>query len=231
MTTRRGAMKTTRFILILALAVALGILVPGRAAVPQQTAGELFEKALYVEEGQGDLQKAMDFGYCKRFPGERVAARPCFTSDVQKLGKPKREMPTTGCSRTTPTSFRWQSPLPAGKLEPVAVGTAVRTKSLIFKLDVADAGLSTRLSPDGSKLLYIGFQDKEPRWPPGSGFRIGQEPDWWKYQRRHSHLIFEWSPDATSGLLGRAWRAAWPISGGIRAAGIARRNRRAPLDW
>jgi tetratricopeptide (TPR) repeat protein len=63
-------MKTSRFILILALLTSLGILMPGRAAVPQQTAGELFEKALYVEEGQGDLQKAIGIyqDLLKRFP-------------------------------------------------------------------------------------------------------------------------------------------------------------------
>lgn len=69
-------MKTTRFFLILVLAVSLGLLVPGRAAVAQQTAGELFEKALYIEEGQGDLQKAIGLyqDLLKRFPASREVA-------------------------------------------------------------------------------------------------------------------------------------------------------------
>jgi len=42
----------------------------------QQTAGELFEKALYVEEGQGDLQKAIGLyqDILKRFPDNREIA-------------------------------------------------------------------------------------------------------------------------------------------------------------
>ena len=54
-------MKKTSLILILALVTSLGILLPGKAAFSQQTAGESFEKALYVEESQGDLQKAIGF--------------------------------------------------------------------------------------------------------------------------------------------------------------------------
>ncbi|MFO7733185.1 MAG: tetratricopeptide repeat protein [Candidatus Aminicenantes bacterium] len=46
------------------------------AVALQQTAGELFEKALYVEEGQGDLQKAIGLyqDIVKKFPGEREIA-------------------------------------------------------------------------------------------------------------------------------------------------------------
>ena len=48
----------------------------GEGGVPQQTAGELFEKALYVEEGQGDLQKAIELyqDIVKRFPENREVA-------------------------------------------------------------------------------------------------------------------------------------------------------------
>lgn len=69
-------MKKMKPILILVLVASLGILMPGRGAVLQQTAGELFEKALYVEEGQGDLQKAIGLyqDIVKRFPESREAA-------------------------------------------------------------------------------------------------------------------------------------------------------------
>ncbi len=56
----------------------LGLLFFCSGLSSQQTAGELFEKALYIEEGQGDLQKAIGLyqDIVKRFPGEReVAAR------------------------------------------------------------------------------------------------------------------------------------------------------------
>jgi tetratricopeptide (TPR) repeat protein len=72
----RDAMKKMKPILILVLIASLGILVPGKAAVSQQTAGEMFEKALYVEEGQGDLQKAIGLyqDIVKKFPADREVA-------------------------------------------------------------------------------------------------------------------------------------------------------------
>jgi Tol biopolymer transport system component len=55
---------------------ALWILLLVSGLSSQQTAAELFEKALYVEEGQGDLQKAIGLyqEIVKRFPGERETA-------------------------------------------------------------------------------------------------------------------------------------------------------------
>jgi len=54
----------------------LGVLILFSGLSWQQTAGELFEKALYVEEGQGDLQKAIGLyqDIVKRFPESREAA-------------------------------------------------------------------------------------------------------------------------------------------------------------
>ena len=69
-------MTSMKKILILFLAASLGLVMLGRTAVFQQTAGELFEKALYVEEGQGDLSKAIAIyqDILKRFPGNREVA-------------------------------------------------------------------------------------------------------------------------------------------------------------
>ncbi len=69
-------MKKMKTSMILVLVALLGLLVPARGAVLQQTAGELFEKALYVEEGQGDLQKAIGLyqDIVKRFPENREVA-------------------------------------------------------------------------------------------------------------------------------------------------------------
>jgi Tol biopolymer transport system component len=84
-------MKKTIVILTLTLIASLGILVPGKGAAIQQTAGELFEKALYVEEGQGDLQKAIGLyqDIVKRFPENReVAAKALLHIGMchEKLG-------------------------------------------------------------------------------------------------------------------------------------------------
>lgn len=63
--------KKARLILIL-LSVSTLVLAPLHFA-DQQTAGELFEKALYLEEAQGDLQKAVDLyrDIIKHFPENR----------------------------------------------------------------------------------------------------------------------------------------------------------------
>lgn len=84
-------MKKMKTSLILVLVALLGLLVSGRGAVLQQTAGELFEKALYVEEGQGDLQKAIGLyqDIVKRFPENReVAAKALLHIGMchEKLG-------------------------------------------------------------------------------------------------------------------------------------------------
>jgi Tol biopolymer transport system component len=69
-------MKKMKAIVTLAMVVSLGTFVQARGPVFQQTAGELFEKALYVEEGQGDLQKAIGLyqDIVKRFPESREVA-------------------------------------------------------------------------------------------------------------------------------------------------------------
>jgi hypothetical protein len=92
-------MKKTRLILIVALVASLGILVPGKAAVSQQTAGELFEKALYVEEGQGDLQKAIGFyqDIVKKFTADReTAAKALLHIAIFRSRKKRSRWPATG---------------------------------------------------------------------------------------------------------------------------------------
>ena len=160
-------MKTTRSILILALVVALGILVPGRAAVPQQTAGELFEKAIYVEEGQGDLQKAIALyqDIVKRFPDNReVAAKAQLHIGLcyEKLGLKEAEKAYQRVIADYPERTE-------------EVKTAKAKLSFILKtrsIPAADVkGLSVRIlwsgpdadgvdkaSPDG---LFISYIDKE----------------------------------------------------------------------
>jgi Tol biopolymer transport system component len=81
------------FVIVIAF---LSMILFRSAALSQQTAGELFEKALYIEEGQGDLLKAIGIyqDILKRFPGSRdVAAKAqlhiglCF----EKLGLTEAE--------------------------------------------------------------------------------------------------------------------------------------------
>jgi Tol biopolymer transport system component len=84
-------MKSLKKTQLLLLAASLALIALGNGAVIQQTAGELFEKALYVEEGQGDLQKAIGLyqDIVKRFPENReVAAKALLHIGMchEKLG-------------------------------------------------------------------------------------------------------------------------------------------------
>lgn len=82
------SLKKTQFLL---LSASLALIVLGNGAVIEQTAGELFEKALYVEEAQGDLQKAIGLyqDIVKRFPESlEVAAKALLHIGLchEKLG-------------------------------------------------------------------------------------------------------------------------------------------------
>ncbi|MBE3125122.1 MAG: PD40 domain-containing protein [Acidobacteria bacterium] len=84
-------MKSLKKTQLLLLAATLALIVLGNGAVIQQTAGELFEKALYVEAAQGDLQKAIGLyqDIVKRFPQNReVAAKALLHIGLchEKLG-------------------------------------------------------------------------------------------------------------------------------------------------
>jgi tetratricopeptide (TPR) repeat protein len=69
-------MKNTKKILFTFFVSAFGLLLISNDVSSQQTAGELFEKALYMEEAKGDLQKAIDLyqKILKQFPENREVA-------------------------------------------------------------------------------------------------------------------------------------------------------------
>jgi len=84
-------MKSNKKILIILMFTVCGLVLICNSLSSQQTAGELFEKALYLEEAQGDLQKAIELfdQILKQFPDNReIAAKAqlhiglCF----EKLG-------------------------------------------------------------------------------------------------------------------------------------------------
>ena len=69
-------MKNTKKILFTLFVSAFSLLLISNTASSQQTAGELFEKALYMEEAKGDLQKAIELyqKILKQFPENREVA-------------------------------------------------------------------------------------------------------------------------------------------------------------
>jgi len=200
-------MKKTRAILILALMASLGILVPGKAAVSQQTAGELFEKALYVEEGQGDLQKAIGIyqDLLKRFPESReVAAKALLQIGkcYEKLGKSEARNAYSRLLQDYGDQLKLAKEARSrlAQLDAAAGGTAGNKEGLTFrKIDFQDGEKShqARLSPDGGKLLYIGVQDKEPRYSIRVlDFASGKSHSLVEgINADTATLIFEWSPD------------------------------------
>lgn len=157
-------MKTTRSILILALAAALGVLLPGRTAVAQQSAGELFEKAIYIEEGQGDLQKAIGLyqDIVKRFAGERdVAAKAQLHIGLcyEKLGLAEAQK----AFQKVVSDFPEQAE--AVKRARDKLSAMVRAKAVLDKVEktlsvrMVWSGTETAsvsaLTPDGRSLSYI----------------------------------------------------------------------------
>lgn len=69
-------MKSTNKIFFTLFISTFSLLLISNIVSSQQTAGEFFEKALYIEEGQGDLQKAINFyqKILKQFPKDREIA-------------------------------------------------------------------------------------------------------------------------------------------------------------
>ena len=65
-------MKTNKPCLILILII-VGLFLSGIDAFPQQTADQLYEKALYLEEAKGEMQQAIDLyqEIIKQYPGNR----------------------------------------------------------------------------------------------------------------------------------------------------------------
>lgn len=65
-------MKTNKQCVILILII-VGLFLSGIDAFPQQTADQLYEKALYLEEAKGEMQQAIDLyqEIIKQYPGNR----------------------------------------------------------------------------------------------------------------------------------------------------------------
>jgi Tol biopolymer transport system component len=83
-------MKTTKTGLILILAIA-GLLLSGTVVLPQQTSGQLYEKAIYLEEATGELQQAIDLyqDIINKYPEDRqVVAKALLHAGLchEKLG-------------------------------------------------------------------------------------------------------------------------------------------------
>src|SRR4030043_1715798 len=169
MTMRRDAMKKNKKTVFAILAAVLGLAVLANGAVLQQTAGELFEKALYVEEGQGDLQKAIGLyqDIVKRFPESREAAAKaqlhiglCY----EKLGLKEAEKAFQKVISDFPEQAEAVK-LAREKLTLLPGARAVLEKSAgemkIRKVwdEAVDSFFMGAPSPDGKYLTYIDWEN------------------------------------------------------------------------
>jgi Tol biopolymer transport system component len=156
------------FVFTLLVLVALPVL---GSFSPQQTAGELFEKALFIEEGQGDLRKAIEI-YEKvlaQFPKDRETAAKaqlhvglCY----EKLGvgealKAFRKVIEAYPEQTTSVSLARQ------RLALLSKGGAAQDTELKIRKVLEGEGVGMdfygSVSPDGR---YISGPDTEKEWNP-----------------------------------------------------------------
>jgi len=74
--TERTVLDSTKRVFLVFFLLSLGLLVVFHNVFSQQTAGELFQQALYIEEAEGDLEKAIELyqKILEQFPEEREVA-------------------------------------------------------------------------------------------------------------------------------------------------------------
>jgi Tol biopolymer transport system component len=141
----------------------------GLSASAQQTAGELFEKALYVEEGQGDLPKAIGLyqDIVKRFPENRgVAAKAQLHIGLchEKLGTREAEKAFEKVIAEYPEQFEQvkeaREKLSALLKARSSPGPAPQEPNVRLIASGAEAQGISRVSPDGASLALL---DGDPR--------------------------------------------------------------------
>jgi Tol biopolymer transport system component len=157
-------MKKTKAILILVIVASLGLIVPGRGAFPQQTVGELFEKALYVEESQGDLQKAIGLyqDIVKRFPESREAAAKaqlhiglCYEKLGLKEAEKAFQKVVNDFSDQAETVKLAREKLSAMVRAKAVLDTSEKVLSVRLIWSGPEAASASYLSPDGRSLSYV----------------------------------------------------------------------------
>ncbi len=186
----------------------LGLLCLLSGVSSQQTAGELFEKALYMEEGQGDLQKAIGM-YEKilaQYPGDReVAAKAQLHIGLcyEKLGLAEAQKAFQKVVENYPDQSE------AVKVAREKLLTLARAQARIEKgweeLTIRQvwAGpwvdtLGT-VSPDGRYLSFVDWQTGDLAirdLASGTDRRLTDKGSW--AQSPEFALFSKWSPDGQS---------------------------------
>jgi len=163
---RRDTMKNTKKILFTFFVSAFSLLLISNTVSSQQTAGELFEKALYLEEAKGDLQKAIDLyqNILKQFPENReVAAKAQLQIGMcyEKLGLKEAQKAYQKVVDNYPEQTE------AVKMAKEKLAAIIRAKAMVeksdegFKLTKIYGGslYPDSISPDGEKLALLDSKD------------------------------------------------------------------------
>jgi len=152
-------MKNTKKILFTFFVSAFSLLLISNTASSQQTAGELFEKALYVEEAQGDLEKAIELyqKILKQFPENReIAAKAQLHIGIcyEKLGLKKAQ---NAFQKVIDNFPERQEEVAIAKERIAALSRAlekVPRKPTFRKIRISTNPGSGVLSPDGKNLVF-----------------------------------------------------------------------------
>lgn len=233
-------MKNARKIVFTLLILIFGLFFLLNNLSSQQTAGELFEKALYMEEAQGDLQKAIELyqKILKQYPDNReVAAKAqlhiglCF----EKLGLNEAQKAFQKVIENYPEQAE------AVKVAKEKLSILLKAQSLVAKGDKEfkirkiwegpDFGYGGAVSPDGKYISYTGYNGNLAVWEIETGKKrlLTSNPDisaWVNYS------IF--SPDGTQIAFDwQVWDTELRIIGldGSNPRTLTRNKWIQPTDW
>lgn len=192
--------NTTKPIVIFILSIAV-IFCITNTSFSQQTAGQLFEKAIYMEEATGDLDKAIDLfqQILEEFPDNReLAAKSTLHLGIcyEKQGLKKARGTYQDVINNYPDR-QGEVALAKERLNRLLALQEVPAKPSFRKIRIpTKLSWNLALSPDGQKLLLV--FDKKLWLMPLSG-KLGPE-----FPGKPSHINTENVPVEWSGL---AWSA------------------------
>ncbi len=197
------AMKNAKKIFFTLFLSTLGILFMFNTSLSQQTAGQLFEKALYMEEAQGDLQKAIDLyqEILKQFPENReIAAKAQLHIGLcyEKLGLKEAEKSYQKVVDNYPEQTE------AVRIAKEKLNLILKAQAVIergdkeFKIRKVWAGPNAggTPSPDGRYLCFVDWETGDLAIRDllsGENKRLTNKGPWHKSQE--FALCSSWSPD------------------------------------
>ena len=172
-------MKNTKKLISILLLSIVGLFFITNTSLSQQTAGQLFEKALYMEEATGELQQAIDLyqQILKEFPENReIAAKSLLHLGIcyEKLGLKQARGTYQDVINKYPDQ-QGEVAMAKERLNRLLALRDVPHKPNFRKLRVpTKLSWVMQLSPDGKKVIFASPSDKKLWIMPLSG-KLGSE--------------------------------------------------------